>query len=262
VTSAVDATPQWVLRLPMPGWAPPLAAWFTAACFLLLTFKLVGPALVCALLAIAAMLHWGWELDPPADGPPVDIGGGLRLPVYASGPSSQAWWAVVTLMFVAGALYGCLLVSYLYLWMVSPEVWPASAPPLGYAAWTSVLLAASSAAVGLANRGVARNGACGALALAVPLLAGAFALSVLAHRDLSPTDSAYGAIVHAILVVDGFFVAAAIALALFALARRAAGRLDRLRRVTFDNARLFWHYVVAQTLVGVLLVHGFPRLMD
>jgi hypothetical protein len=63
-------------------------------------------------------------------------------------------------------------------------------------------------------------------------------------------------------VVDGFFVAAAIALALFALARRAAGRLDRLRRVTFDNARLFWHYVVAQTLVGVLLVHGFPRLMD
>jgi len=34
-----------------------------------------------------------------------------------------------------------------------------------------------------------------------------------------------------------------------------------VRRVTFDNARLFWHYTVAQTLVGIVLVHGFPRLV-
>jgi hypothetical protein len=94
----------------------------------------------------------------------------------------------------------------------------------------------------------------------VPLLALAAVLNILAHRDLLAGESAYGAIVHAVLTLDAFFVAAAIALALFALARRAAGRLDRVRRVTFDNARLFWHYVVAQTLVGLLLVHGFPRL--
>jgi len=24
-----------------------------------------------------------------------------------------------------------------------------------------------------------------------------------------------------------------------------------------DNARIYWHYVVAQTLVGLVLVHGF-----
>ena len=64
------------------------------------------------------------------------------------------------------------------------------------------------------------------------------------------------------LGIDGFFIAAAIVLALYALARRATGRLDRLRRVTFDNARLFWHYVVTQTLTGLLLVHGFPRLVN
>jgi hypothetical protein len=37
--------------------------------------------------------------------------------------------------------------------------------------------------------------------------------------------------------------------------------VDNVRRVTFDNARLFWHYTVAQTLVGLVLVHGFPRLV-
>src|SRR5687767_5833712 len=94
VTSAVDATPQWVLRLPMPGWAPLVAAWFTAAFFFSLTFKLLPLAVLCAVIGIAALLHWAWQLDPPARHPPVDIGGGLRLPVYASGPSSQAWWAM------------------------------------------------------------------------------------------------------------------------------------------------------------------------
>jgi cytochrome c oxidase subunit I+III len=262
VTSAADAKPQWVLRLPMPGWAPVFGAWFTAACFLLLTFKLVWPALACAVVAIAALFHWGWGLDPPADRPAVDIGGGLRLPVYASGASSQAWSAVVVLMLVAGSLYGCLLFSYLYLWIVSPGVWPDAAPGPAYPLGAAVLLVLSSSAVWYANRGVARDGDCRALVLAVPLLAAAMALSIVAHRDLSPVQSAYGAIVHAVLMIDGFFAVAAIALALFALARRAAGRLDRVRRVTFDNARLFWHYVVAQTLVGLLLVHGFPRLAN
>jgi cytochrome c oxidase subunit I+III len=60
--------------------------------------------------------------------------------------------------------------------------------------------------------------------------------------------------------VDAFFAAAAIVLVLFALARQAAGRLDRTRRVTFDNARLFLNYTVGQTLAGLALVHGFPRL--
>src|SRR5690606_129831 len=46
VTSAVHARPQWVLRLPMPGWAPLVAAWFTAAFFFSLTFKVLALAAV------------------------------------------------------------------------------------------------------------------------------------------------------------------------------------------------------------------------
>ena len=61
-------------------------------------------------------------------------------------------------------------------------------------------------------------------------------------------------------MLAGFYGVAVAALAWFALARRITGKLDRERRVTFDNARMLWHYTVVQTLVGIALVHGFPRL--
>jgi heme/copper-type cytochrome/quinol oxidase subunit 3 len=191
----------------------------------------------------------------------VDIGGGLRLPVYASGPVSQAWWAMVLLMLVSGSLYACLLFSYLYLWTVSPHVWPAAVPSLALALGSALLLLASSAAVAMANRRVKRDGACWPLVPAIGLLIAALALNLFSQAAVSPRESAYGAIVYAIVSWDGFFAACATLLALFALARRRAGLLDRERRVTFDNARLFWHYTVGQSLAGLAMLHGFPRLI-
>jgi cytochrome c oxidase subunit I+III len=262
ITSAFEARPQFVLRMPAPGWAPLIAAWFTAAFFLLLTFKLVWISAACGIVALAAMLHWGWELDPPADDPPVDIGGGLTLPVYMSGPQSQAWWAMGVLMLVSAALYGCLVFSYLFLWTVTPQMWPHKGPDAGYFMGAAVLLLASSALVHATDRRVGDSGDCRGLWLAAPLLAGAWIVSLLAQRGVSAAADGYGAVVHAFLAVDGFFIAVALVLALFALARHATGRLDRARRVTFDNAKLFWHYTVAQSLAGLALVHGFPRLFS
>jgi cytochrome c oxidase subunit I+III len=260
VTSPVDAKPQFVLRLPMPGWAPLIGAWFTAAFFLLLTFKLVALATACGVVAIAALLRWGWHLDPPPIGA-ADIGGGLKLPTYVSGPMSQAWWAMVVLMLVSGSLYACLLFSYLYLWTVNPELWARDAPSAAFPLAQCVALLLSSAAVAFAHRTAGKTGACWPLWLAIPLLLAGFVISIFSQSDVSPKADAYGAIVHAFLSVDGWFAAVAIVLALFALARRHAGKLDAVRRVTFDNARLFWHYTVAQTLAGTALVHGFPRIV-
>jgi cytochrome c oxidase subunit I+III len=47
----------------------------------------------------------------------------------------------------------------------------------------------------------------------------------------------------------------------FLLARLFVGRIDAVRRVTFDNLALLWHYAVGQGLLGLLLLHGFPRLV-
>ena len=51
-------------------------------------------------------------------------------------------------------------------------------------------------------------------------------------------------------------------MSLFLLVRMAAGRLGRIRRVTFDNTALLTHYAAGQGLAGLLLVHGFPRLLQ
>jgi cytochrome c oxidase subunit I+III len=260
LTSALDATPQSLLRMPDPGWAPLVAATFTAAFFVVLTFKLLWGAALCGVIAVAALVHWAWELDPPADHPPVDIGGGVRLPTYVAGPQSHAWWAMVILMLVCASLYACLLFSYVYLWLVSPGIWPEAAPPATAALAAAALLALGSALVVYADRTLARSGHCKPLVPAIALLAAAAALSFYSQRALSPEESAYGAIVYAILGLDAFFAVAAIALALYALARSAAGKLDRVRRVSFDSAKLFWHYSIAQTLAGLAMVHGFPRL--
>ena len=75
VTSPIEAAPQYLLRLPGPGWTPLLAAIFTAAFFMLLTVKAVTLALICGVLAVAMILVWMWDSDPkPLKA--VDIGGG------------------------------------------------------------------------------------------------------------------------------------------------------------------------------------------
>lgn len=262
VTSPVDAVPQYLLRMPMPGWPPFVAALATAGFFVLLTVKLFVPAVLCAVLAIGAVLRWTWGLDPAPLAAPVDVGGGVRLDAYASGPHSHAWWAMVVLLLVAGSLYACAVASYLYLWTVAPHLWPASErlPGIAGAAIAATALAASSGAVGFANRALDQGRSIyPGMAAAIGLIATAFALHSLTHRDLQPSSSAYGAAVHLALALEGCFALVAIVLALYVAARYRKRLLDRVRRVVFDNVRLFWHYTVGQGLVGLALVHGFPR---
>ena len=64
VTSPVEAEPQYIIQMPGPSWTHFFAAAFTAAFFLLLTIKLVVPAIICGVLAVACCLVWVWELDP------------------------------------------------------------------------------------------------------------------------------------------------------------------------------------------------------
>jgi cytochrome c oxidase subunit I+III len=254
ITSPLDGRPQYVLRMPPVGWAPFVGAVFVAACFLFLTIKSVLLALTCGAVAIAALARWAWELDPgPSQA--VDIGGGIRLPVYATGPSSHSWWATVILMLVAGAVFGCLLFSYLYVWTVSPQVWPSLLPPMEYPFAAGALLTLSSAAVVYANKSIYAG-----LTAAIAFLVAAFAVELQAHRALDPAASSYGALVYAFIAVQGFSVAAVVAMAFYSLARRAAGLLDRQRRATLDCTMLLWHYTVAQGMGALVIVHGFPRM--
>jgi cytochrome c oxidase subunit I+III len=60
----------------------------------------------------------------------------------------------------------------------------------------------------------------------------------------------FGQLAFAVVIMGGFVVA-----------RHFASRLDRERRVSFENMALLYYYTVAQSLLGLALVHGFPRLV-
>jgi cytochrome c oxidase subunit I+III len=272
VTSPVEAEPQYLLLVPGPSWRSFLAALFTAAFFLLLTVKLVSPALVCGVLALIMIMAWMWQTDPGPGHARVDIGNGLKLPVNLAGSVSHSWWATVVLLLVAGSLFITLAFSYLYLWSVSPEGWPAAGGhPLPSAWWPAASASAfivSSAAMAFSSRMLAKAQdygqwpvrfglACASLAVAAALI-----LDFEAHWEsgLRPAISSYGAVVYTLLAVEAQLVATVVIMGLYTLARSAAGMLTPQRRATFDNTMLLCHYTAGQGLVSLLIEHGFPRV--
>ncbi|GGE49460.1 cytochrome c oxidase subunit I [Agaricicola taiwanensis] len=270
VTSPIDARPQYVIQMPGPGWMHLSAAVFTAAFFLLLTVKAVTISIICGILAIVSCLVWAWQLDKPSQGE-VDIGAGIALPTYRTGSSSHSWWAMVVLMIVSAALYLSYLFSYLYLWTVSPEVWAPvgspALPALGYPLGTAAMLVLGAVILAVRQRSLPREpkrdvGTAIAAVTASALLIGALALEIWGHwqTGLRPTASSYGAMVYMGAVLTVQAAVAVIIMCFFAAARGLTRQLTRERRVTFDNAAIYYYYTVAQGLLGLLLIHGFPRL--
>ncbi|HET7159809.1 MAG TPA: cbb3-type cytochrome c oxidase subunit I, partial [Burkholderiales bacterium] len=268
LTSPMDAQPQALLLMPMPAWSPLLAALFTAAFFMLLTVKWVVTACVFGVLAVAMLIRWLWETDPGPAYPPAHIGGGIKLPVYLTGPSSHSRWAMGVLIIVSASLYMCLIFSYLFMWTVKPAVWPslASLPGAGTSIVVAALLIASSAAIHYASRALQRDQRkhviSGLIAAGVGLIS-ALIVEITSQQasGVSATQSSYGALVYAFASIQGFFVVVVVTMALYTCARALSGLLNRERRVTFDNTMVFWHYTVVQGLAGIAVVHGFPRMV-
>ncbi|MEI4489003.1 cytochrome c oxidase subunit I, partial [Frigidibacter sp. MR17.14] len=95
VTSVIDARPVQVQRVTGDAWITLGAAAFTGGCFILPTFHLYAPAVVCGVLAVACILYWLWTSTARRPEKPMkDVGLGLRLPTYASGPAAVGWWAM------------------------------------------------------------------------------------------------------------------------------------------------------------------------
>jgi cytochrome c oxidase subunit I+III len=269
LTSPIGAVPQALLRLPGYGWTPLLAAVGTAGFFMLLTVKLVALAVVSGGLALAMILVWMWSSDPRPTRR-AEIGHGIKVPTYVSAPLSHSWWAMMVLLLVAGSLYLAYVFSYLYLWTLSPQVWPkpGQLPSAWWPFMSGLLLAASSGLILLIGRFLPvapRNNAAfvALVVLAVVALVGGLGTEVVAHwgAGLRPDADAHAALVYMASFLQLQLVAALVVMAAFAIARRLAGLLNRRRRVVFDNLSLLWHYTVAQGLLGLLLLHGFPRIV-
>ncbi|WP_240636006.1 cytochrome c oxidase subunit I [Caldimonas tepidiphila] len=287
VTSPLDAQPWYVLRLPGYGWAPVIAAAGTAAFFLLLTVKLVIPAFVGGVVAIAAVLHWMWQSDPAPHAPLVRVAdrvppgmsagqapqqGGVWLPVGGSGRRSHVWWAMVILLLVDATIFASMAFAHVHLSMRS-EVCPPPGAALPAARWplaAAGLLLAGSLLAALARRSVHAGGARRQRLLQL-LLAAAFGCVALAwgadllghlQAGLEPRARAWDATIASMLGYQGFHVGVLLMMAGFTLARSFAGRLAPDRRAAMDATAMMWHYVTLQGLVIAALVQFLPLVMD
>jgi cytochrome c oxidase subunit I+III len=268
ITSPIEATPQALQRLPGAGWPPLLGAVFTAGFFMLLTVNLVPLAVISGVLALVMILIWMWGSDPEPL-PRAEIGHGIKVPTYVSGSLSHSWWAMVVLLLVAGSLFLSLVFSYLFLWTVSPQIWP-KPEQMPQSTWpfvSAILLASSSGLMIVAGRSLPKRprdwaAAVVVIGLAVASLSGGLGVEILSHwrAGLRPEADAHAALVYMTSFLQLQLVLALIVMAGFAVARCLAGMLSYRRRVVFDNAALLWHYTVVQGLFGLLLVHGFPRI--
>jgi cytochrome c oxidase subunit I+III len=268
VTSAIEAIPQYVLRLPGPGWTPFLAAVFTAAFFLLLTVKLTLLAATCGVLAVVMMLIWMWGSDP-APTAPVPIGGGINLPTYVAGSQSHSWLAMVVVLLVAGSLYLAFVFSYLYLWTIAPQHWPQDldGPQSSLVFASGAMLVVASIAMRAAGYtlsiSVRRSAVTLLMLVAALALMAALVIDVAGHwqSGIRPNASGYGAMVYLAAFLQLQVVAAVLIMTLFAVARVLTGQVSPARRVSIDNTGILLHYAVAQGMLGLALVHGFPRLV-
>ena len=272
ITSPAEALPQHVAVLPQPGWGHVVAAIGTAGFFFSLTGELLIEATAFFLLGLGGVLGWLWHGTD--HGPPeprqVDIGDGIVLPTYATGPQSHSWWAMVVLMLVQGTCYACLLGSWLFLWLVNGEaMWPppGMAGPEGLYGLLALGLYAAGAALAWGAARQLGGGARGTVAALLLLAAGCLAAGAAADggalwaAGIRPQPHAFGAASFALVTWQALHVALSVLMLGYALARLLTGRLDGERRLSMDNTLLFVLYTVGQGTVGLALLHLFPWLL-
>jgi cytochrome c oxidase subunit I+III len=157
-----------------------------------------------------------------------------------------------------------LIFSYVYLWSQRPHLFPEAVDlaPM----WLGITLCGVSIVLSVAARGVYEKSPPAAALLVVAgvaSLAGAAGLDAVTvwNSGIRPQMDAYGALVFAFLCWQGVFVAVVAMMALYILARLAAGLLVRERPMSLESVILFMSYSAAQGAIALLFTRGFPALV-
>jgi cytochrome c oxidase subunit I+III len=266
VTSALDAKPTQVLRVAGPTFVTLWAAIFTAGAFIFSTFHMWWLAFGSTVLGIVAIVVWLWNgtaLIPEKR--EKNIGLGVTLPLYASGPQSVGWWAMLITMLGDATAFVSLVFGYFFYWTARPDFPPASQPDPDtrwLLAGLSLLLAAWGCT--LAARALNRRDRAllfyAASLLGVALaVAGSIALLLsLTRAGMDPKAHVYPAIVWVLVCWTVLHVALGALMQLYCVARRLARRMSAEHDIDIGNVALYWHFVALTVVITVGVVVGFP----
>jgi cytochrome c oxidase subunit I+III len=266
VTSVIDAKPLQCLRLPTSNFIAAVAAIMLGTFFIFGTFHLWTPALLGLALAIGVIWRWLWTgTSVIPEKPEKDVGLGLRLPIYLSGPSSVSWWAMFITMLAILTAFASLIFGYFFYWTIHEDFPPASAkgPGVFWPCVAATLLLGSWALTFLARRWnrydkstafyVGLSTACFlSLAGGGAILAGPWLTS------LDPTRHVYAAIVWLLAIWVALHAATGFIMQIYCLTSRMAGRMTARHDIDIWNVTLFWHFVAITVLITVAVIAGFP----
>ena len=264
ITSVIDGKPIYVQTVTGPAWITLMAAFFTGGAFIFPTFHMYTPAIIFGAFAVVCILYWLWTRTAQVPKEPMrDVGLGLRLPTYASGPNAVGWWAVWITMLGDSTAFASLVFGFFFYWTARPDF-----PPVGsdHAAtlWVAVMIAAlvlswaaTLAARELNRRGVVMMARVALVFAPLAAIAGG-AAAYMAVADLAPTSHTYPAVLCALVVWLICHVAAGVVMQLYCLAGSMFGKLTPHYDADLHNVTLFWHFMALQALVVALILGVTP----
>lgn len=266
VTTIIDAQPVQCLRVPGPTFLTLIAAVFTGGVFLFPIFKMWWATAVSAALLLGALVVWLWTgtaLIPERQ--EKDVGLGLKLPLYASGPQSVGWWAMFITMLADITAFVSLVFGYFFFWTIHRDFPPSPIPGPGVW-WPSIALVLLLAAWLLTMLSRRMNHGGHTIAFIVSLLAAAMAsvaggAALVAGpwtTGLDPTSHIYPAIVWVIVIWTVFHVAIGVIMLLYCVARSIAGRLTARDDIDIANVALYWHFAAITSVMTIAVIAGFP----
>ncbi|WP_020180316.1 cytochrome c oxidase subunit I [Methylopila sp. M107] len=267
ITSVLDARPIQCLRVPGNTFMTMGAAFLTGGAFIAATFYAWTLTILFSIAALVSILIWLWRgtavIPEKAE---KDVGLGLKLPLYVSGPDSVGWWAMFITMIGDMSAFASLIFGYFFYWTIHAsafppdagagpgQFWPAVALGLTLASWGAMLLARRANA---ADRpGGLRFWLMGSAVLAV---AGGAALLWGPHETgLDPTSHVYPATVWVIAIWTAVHLGVGVIMTLYCLARSAASKLTATYDIDIHNVVLFWHFALVTMTVTVSVLALFP----
>jgi cytochrome c oxidase subunit I+III len=268
VTSVLDARPLQVLRVSGTSYVTIVSAASLGMVFVALTFHWWWTALIFGVAAFASILYWLWTgTSEIPEKPQKDVGLGLTLPIYTSGPSSVGWWAMFITMVGDGTAFVSLVFGYFFYWTIHGDFtgglagpgafWPLLSLALFSAAWGATVAAR---ALNQANR---TDLARASLAAGCILTIGGSLAAFLGPWSyaMEPTAHVYPAIVWILVIWLLTHAAVGAVMQLYCLARSFAGRMTAEYDGDIRNVELYWHFLVLTAAVTLLVIGLFPKVL-
>ncbi len=267
VTSVLNADPIQCLRVGGTSYVTIVSAISLGGVFIALTFHWWTFAVVCAVVAFAAIVYWLWtgtaEIPEAYE---MDVGLETRLPIYTSGLPSVGWWAMFITMVGDGTAFVSLIFGYFFYWTIHKDftagitgpgiLWPMVATVVFLLSFGLMLVARR-----LNRQGSIRStrAILGISATATLAASAAGLMGPIVH-GMEPASHVYPAIVWILVIWTIIHAFIGCIMQFYCLARSFAGIMTPRYDQDIVNVTLYWHFLVITAVVTFGTIGLFPVL--